>query len=69
MLSKEKIDRINVLAKKCKAEGLNQEELDEQKILRDEYLKNFREHFRSHLDSIKYIEDLEDLEDGKCKDN
>ena len=69
MVSKEKIDRINILAKKCKAEGLTPEELEEQKVLREEYLKNFREHFKGHLDSIKYIEDIEELEDGKCKNS
>lgn len=69
MLIKEKMDRINVLAKKSKCDGLNDEELEEQKILRDEYLKKFREHFKSHLDSIHYIEDVENLEDGKYKNN
>lgn len=60
MLSKEKIERINILAKKSKSEGLDEKELDEQKILRAEYLKNFREHFKGHLDNIKFVEDIEE---------
>jgi uncharacterized protein YnzC (UPF0291/DUF896 family) len=59
MLEKEKIDRINSLAKKAKSEGLTAEETEEQCILRGEYLKNFREHFKSRLDNIKFIEDIE----------
>jgi len=58
MLSKEKIDRINVLAKKSKTQGLTPEELQEQKELREEYIARFREHFKGHLESIKFVEDL-----------
>ena len=46
MLTKEKIDRINTLAKKSKLKTLTQEEKKEQSALREEYLKHFREHFR-----------------------
>ena len=37
MITKEKIDRINQLAKKKKTEGLSEEELAEQKKLYREY--------------------------------
>ena len=60
MLIKEKMDRINVLARKCKSEGLTDEEKAEQKILREEYLVKFREHFKGHLENIEFVEDIED---------
>jgi uncharacterized protein YnzC (UPF0291/DUF896 family) len=57
MLEKEKIDRINYLAKKKKDQGLNDSEICEQEALRKEYLSKFRVHFKDHLDRIKFIED------------
>lgn len=56
MLSKEKIDRINFLAKKAKAEGLTEDEKKEQQELRKEYLENFREGFRRQLESIEIVD-------------
>ena len=49
-----KIERINYLAKKKKTEGLTEEELKEQKELREEYLKTIRENFRATLDNIEF---------------
>jgi len=62
VLSKEKMARINELAKKSKSEGLSAEEKVEQKKLRDEYLSVFRKGFRKRLENleIKYVEDLEE---------
>ncbi|WP_425446547.1 DUF896 domain-containing protein [Dethiothermospora halolimnae] len=57
MISKEKIDRINFLAKKSKTEGLTEEEKKEQKDLRNEYLKSFRENFRKQLDNIEFVDE------------
>lgn len=51
----DKIDRINYLANKSKKEGLTDEEKVEQKKLREEYLKNFRNNLKSQLDSIKIV--------------
>jgi uncharacterized protein YnzC (UPF0291/DUF896 family) len=63
MLSKEKLDRLNFLARKKKAEGLNEEETAEQQELRQEYLKNFKDSFRRQLDNIEIV-DPEEEEEG-----
>ena len=52
-----KIDRINVLAKKKKAEGLTEAELAEQAELRKEFLAAIRADLKASLDSIEYVED------------
>ncbi len=57
MLTKDKIERINQLSKKSKAEGLSDAEKQEQVILRNDYLCKFRENFKSHLDRIKFVDD------------
>jgi uncharacterized protein YnzC (UPF0291/DUF896 family) len=57
MLSKEKIDRINELARKSKTECLSPEEKEEQGKLRKEYLEKFREHFKGHLESIRFVDE------------
>ena len=49
-MEKEKIERINTLARKSKAEGLTAEEQAEQKALRDEYIREFRAQFQNTLD-------------------
>lgn len=56
MLTKEKIDRINVLARKSKLGPLTPEEKREQSELREEYLKNFRECFKRQLESIQIVD-------------
>lgn len=55
MFDQKKIDRINELAKKNKEGGLTPEETAEREVLRQEYLENFRAHFRSRLDSVKVV--------------
>lgn len=54
MLS-EKIDRINELYRKSKAEGLTEEEKKEQDLLRKEYIANVRKNLRAQLDNIDMI--------------
>ncbi|MBP3931663.1 MAG: DUF896 domain-containing protein [Peptostreptococcaceae bacterium] len=50
-----KLDRINELAKKNKAEGLTAAEIEERDVLRKEYLEHFRAHFRSRLENVKVV--------------
>ena len=50
-----KIDRINELARKKKAEGLTEAELIEQAALRAEYIAEFRASMRGTLENT-YIE-------------
>lgn len=50
-MEKEKLDRINFLARKAKTEELSDAERAEQKELREEYLKEFRASFRGILDN------------------
>ncbi len=45
-----KIARINELARKSKETALNEEELAEQKVLRDEYIASYRASLRGMLD-------------------
>ena len=52
MMTKEKIERINYLARKSKKEGLTKEEKLEQKKLRSEYIQNFRKSFKNQITSF-----------------
>ena len=47
-----KIARINELARKSKAEGLNDAEKKEQQLLRQEFLAAVRQNLKSQLDNI-----------------
>lgn len=47
-----KIDRINELARKAKAEGLTEAETAERQKLREEYIAAYRASLRSQLDNI-----------------
>lgn len=51
-MEKSRIDRINELYHKSRAEGLTEEEKKEQKILREEYVANVRANFRRQLNNI-----------------
>lgn len=55
-MTQEKIDRINFLARKKKAEGLTEEELKEQAILRREYIESFKASLISQLENTYIVE-------------
>ena len=55
-MKQERIDRINELARKAKAEGLTDAEKAEQAELRAEYIKDFRASLRGPLNNISIQE-------------
>lgn len=54
-MEKEKLERINELARKSRAEGLSDQELAEQKALREQYILEFRASMTGILDNT-YIQ-------------
>lgn len=52
----ERIDRINTLYHKSQAVGLTEEEKQEQKQLREEYIAAIRRSLRGNLDNISIRE-------------
>ena len=56
MLSNEKIARINALSKKSKTKSLTDAEAQEQKELREEYIKTFRSSMVNTLHSVKVVD-------------
>ena len=54
-MEKQKIARINALAKKAKAEGLTDAEKVEQKQLRDEYIAEYRANLKAQLDNTVVV--------------
>ena len=63
MLEKQKMDRINELARASKARALDEAEKAEQAALRAEYLERFRERFRAQLEQIEIV-DGDGMESG-----
>ncbi len=55
-MTQEKIDRINELARKKKSVGLTEEELQEQAILRREYIEGFKQSLVSQLENTYIVE-------------
>mgnify|MGYP000989366244 CR=1 FL=1 len=55
MATDETIGRINELYKKQKAEGLTEEEKEEQKKLRSKYINSIKENLRSQLENIEVV--------------
>jgi len=62
VVEKDRIDRINFLSRKSKKEGLTDQEITEQKKLRKEYLKSFRNSFKQKLDTIKVVDTKEEYD-------
>lgn len=56
-MEQSKIDRINVLAKKSKAEGLSEEEKAEQQVLRKEYIESWRRGVKQTLSNVSFVEE------------
>lgn len=54
-MNQEKIERINALYRKAKAEGLTEEEKKEQDLLRKEYIASVKSNLRSQLNNIDVI--------------
>lgn len=52
-----KIDRINVLARKSKAEGLTEEEKAEQAVLRREYIDSVKASLCANLDNTYLVDE------------
>lgn len=57
MITRELIDRINSLWHKQKTTGLTEEEKEEQRLARQEYLAGIRVQVRNMLETIKENED------------
>lgn len=51
-MNQEKIDRINELYRKSKAEGLTEAEKKEQDLLRKEFVANVRNNLKAQLNNI-----------------
>ena len=56
-MNEEKIARINELYHKSQAEGLTEDELEEQKRLRKEYVDSIKMSLKSQLDNIEIVEE------------
>jgi len=67
-MEQSKIDRINVLARKSKAEGLTEEEKAEQAILRREYIDSVKASLIGHLDNT-YVVDQNGIKRKLKKNN
>ena len=54
-MEQSKIDRINALSRKAKAEGLTEAERQEQAALRREYIDAYKNNLRRHLDNMVIV--------------
>lgn len=56
-MEKSRIDRINELARKAKAEGLTEEEIAERDVLRQEYLNAVTRNARDVLENTYIVDE------------
>lgn len=56
-MNQEKIDRINVLARKAKAEGLTEAEIAERDVLRKEYIAAVKASLTGQLDHTWLVDE------------
>lgn len=68
MITQEKIDRINFLARKSRKEGLSDAEKAEQKKLRAEYIEAFKQSLVSQLENTTVIEPDGTRRKVRCRD-
>ncbi len=54
-MEQSKIDRINFLARKSRAEGLTDEEKAEQAVLRREYIDSYKKSLEIQLDNTSIL--------------
>ena len=64
-MNKEKIDRINELARKAREEGLTDEEKREQTELRYEYRSSVMTNLKAQLDNIEIVDAPKDENNKK----
>lgn len=56
-MDQKKINRINELYKKSKAEGLTEAEKREQELLRKEYIANVRKNLQAQLNNVDVLQE------------
>ena len=66
-MDQKKIDRINELARKAKAEGLTEAEAVERAALRREYIDSVVGNLKGHLDNTYYVDEQGNKEKLKKK--
>lgn len=54
-MEQSKLDRINELYRKSKEKELTPEEKEEQKLLREEYVRLVHNNLRGQLDNIRFV--------------
>ena len=67
-MTEERIGRLNELARKNKAEGLNEAELAERTELREEYLASIRNSLEAHLDNTYFVDESGEKQKLQKKD-